>query len=180
MILWTIQDEKAYQQLLKKGVLQCDKNHRILFPEFRKAYWWMASRMRKCIGDEPLGVAYPIWAWYQWEGKRKRPDMRSHRYYGRPGEKIVLLTIDVPDDKVLLSDYDWWHCVLNDCPIYFGDEDKEIISIEKEDSWDLIFDLQNPGLCEGLAHQSIQAAMWEIRLEWVKKAEIFWSKQIEE
>ena len=26
----------------------------------------------------PNDVIYPVWAWYQWEGVRKRPDMRTH------------------------------------------------------------------------------------------------------
>ena len=41
--------------------------------------------------------------------------MRAHgRNWGEKGTPIVLLTIDVPDNLVLLSDFDYWHCVLND------------------------------------------------------------------
>lgn len=87
--------------------------------------------MKKRIGMPPNDVIYPVWAWYQWEGVRKRPDMRTHRYGGKKGTPVVLLTIDVPNNMVLLSNFDMWHVVLNNgyLPLY----DKDDIEYPSED-----------------------------------------------
>lgn len=97
----------------------------------------MAEQMKKRIGEPPKGVIFPVWAWYQWEGMRKRPDMRVHgRNWGEKGTPIVLLTIEVPDNLVLLSDFDYWHCVLNDGEIIFPIDDSAVYSEEeKRKSW---------------------------------------------
>ena len=60
------------------------------------------------------------------------------------GTSGVCLTVDIPDNKVLLSDFDAWHCVLNNwfCPL--TNEEDELFENEKgnltiEESWDRIF-----------------------------------------
>lgn len=84
------------------GSIRADENY-ISDVSFGKPYLWMADQMRKRIGEAPDGVVFPIWAWYMWEVKRKRPDMRFHgRNWGVKGSRIVLLTIDVPEKIVLL------------------------------------------------------------------------------
>lgn len=61
---------------------------------------------------------------------------------GRKGTPIVLLTIEVPDNLVLLSDFDYWHCVLNDGDIIFPIDDSAVYSEEeKQKSWENIFDI---------------------------------------
>ncbi|AFM00097.1 hypothetical protein Desde_1695 [Desulfitobacterium dehalogenans ATCC 51507] len=81
--------------------------------DFRYAYDWMTRKMIEAdiypAGDS---IRYPVWAWYQWEGKRKRRDMRKGGHAKR-GEKIVQLTIDIDDKDVLLSDFDLFHYPLN-------------------------------------------------------------------
>jgi len=177
MILWTIQHEHAYGKMEKTGVLRADKNY--IFSEFfEKSYLWMSNQMEKRIGHAPEGVIFPVWAWYQWEGKRKRPDMRIHgRNWGEKGTPIVLLTIDVPEDCVLLSDFDYWHCVLNDGDIIFPYDETAVYSeAEKRRSWENIFYID----CsfDGEEHHILttQATLWEIKREWVKKAEHFISR----
>lgn len=177
MILWTIQHRNAYEELLQKGVLR-GKSEYIDDEFFGEPYKWMVDQMKRRIGNPPEGVFLPIWAWYQWEGKRKRPDMRFHgRGWGEKGTPIVLLTIDVPDNCVLLSDFDYWHVVLNDGEIIFPyDEDAVYSDEEKRESWENIFDIG----CsfDGEVHNflSTQATMWEIKAEWIVKAEHFISR----
>ena len=89
--LWTIQDEAAFEVFQKTGVLRADPNHLIFDGEFKDAYDWMASQMRQRIGPAPAGVQYPVWAWYQWEGKRKRMDLRQSGYAKR-GTPMVQIT----------------------------------------------------------------------------------------
>lgn len=94
------------------------------------------------------------------------------------------MEIEIPDDKVVLSDFDSWHFVLNKVylntkcyneEIYEKDcewidslglkERKEII----EKSWDGIFDLtplENNWMWRG---KYIQATFWSLKKEQVKR-----------
>ena len=125
------------------------------------------------------GVNYPMWAWYQWEGKRKKRDMRL-RGYAERGSELVQMTIEINDSDVLLSDFDLFHYVLNHwyLPESENDEDKTDENII-EKSWDRIFDLEkeDDGYVYGLnLHKSIQATFWKLKLEQVIKAEVFTAK----
>ncbi|BCJ96334.1 hypothetical protein acsn021_39030 [Anaerocolumna cellulosilytica] len=177
MVLWTIQHKCAYEEMRKKGVLRANEA-RICDDSFKEAYLWISSQMTKRMGNSPEGVIFPVWAWYQWEGKRKRLDMRIHgRHWGKKGSPIVLLTIDVPDKFVLLSDFDYWHVVLNNGDIIFPYRDEAIYSqAEKQKSWENIFDIDCSYDGESHPFLTTQATLWEIRWEWVIKAEHFISR----
>lgn len=92
-ILWTIQDEAAFEVFEKTGVLRADPNHLLFDGDFQDAYQWMADQMRHRIGAAPEGVQYPVWAWYQWEGQRKRMDLRRSGYAKR-GTPLVQITFE--------------------------------------------------------------------------------------
>ena len=106
---------------------------------------------------------------------RKRPDMRHHGRSSDKGVPIVLLTIDVPEDQVLLSDFDCWHVVLNDGELIFPYDENAVYSKEeRQESWENIFDYErtfDDG--ERIIGLSTQATMWEIKAEWVLKVEHF-------
>ena len=61
-ILWTIQDEAAFEVFEKTGVLRADPNHLLFDGDFQDAYQWMADQMCHRIGAPPEGVQYPVWA----------------------------------------------------------------------------------------------------------------------
>lgn len=177
MRLWTIQHRAACEEMFRTGVLRADSEY-ILEESFRESYEWMVGQMKKRIGNPPVGVELPVWAWYQWEGERKRPDMRSHGRSSDKGVPIVLLTIEVPEKHVLLSDFDYWHVVLNDGEIIFPIDENAVYSEEeRQASWEKIFDYE----CsfdgeERSIGLSTQATLWEIKAEWVLKAEHFKSR----
>ena len=128
--------------------------------------------MKKRISEPPDGVQYPVWLWHTWEGNRKRPDMRRSGY-APSGASIVLLTVDVPDEKVLLSDFDCWHAVLNGNYLATSEEDDCSHSPEEiAESWNGIFDVSSVNTYYSYS-LSIQATTWEIQKEWIKKAECF-------
>lgn len=174
MILWTIQHISAFDKMKITGVLRA--NEKYIDSDFKKSYNWIAKQMSKRIGKPPKSVKYPVWAWYQFEGKRKRPDMRFHaRHWAEKGTPIVLMTIDVPDKLVLLSDFDYWNVVLSNGEIIFPFDESAVYSQkEKEKSWENIFDITCSFTGEE-KHKSIttQATIWEIKNEWVKKVEYF-------
>ncbi len=86
--------------------------HTSLHQPFADAYHWMVSDMSKRIGSLPDGVQYPVWTWYQMDGKRQRHDPR-YGGYAPHGTPLILLTIDIDERDVVLSDFDDWHFVLN-------------------------------------------------------------------
>ena len=172
MILWTVQHREAYLNMTRSGVLRADKEYIFAKEYLLSAYDWMSQQMRERISEPPHGVEYPVWLWHTWEDRRKRPDMRGSGY-AAPGTPIVLLTVDVPDEMVLLSDFDRWHAVLNRDYLATDESDDYPHSPEEMyESWNRIFDVSsaNPYYSSCL---SIQATVWEVREEWVKKAEFF-------
>lgn len=205
MILWTIQHCQAYEQLQKDGILRANEDYLCSMVGFRQAYDWMGAKMIGAGMLPPQGVGYPIWAWYQWEGKRKRRDMREGGY-GKRGEKMVQLTIEVADRDVLLSDFDLFHYPLNGwyLPIDEADDlefeklyelfgysfqDLGNYSIQTDDmkhlrsrivsSWERIFLLEkeDDGWIYGKKEsKSIQAVFWELHFNQVIKAESFVAK----
>lgn len=94
----------------------------------------LVLQMKKRIGDPPEGVIYPVWAWHTQCSKRHKPDLRSERWAnGYDGEKFVCLEIEVPDEQVLLSDFDLWSLILLDSIITeTEEEDHKLTGIYKE------------------------------------------------
>lgn len=109
----------------------------IEWPEFLEAYGWMMEQMVKRLPD--FSGYYPIWAW------PKRPDLRSYGQDFSQGSH-VLLTLEVPEDRVLLSDFNGWHFILNGrflALTEMEDEEREKLpptSEEIRQSWEYIFD----------------------------------------
>lgn len=175
--LWTIQTETAYERFQKTGLLRADPEHLLFDGDFRDAYEWMAAQMRKRIGPAPEGVAYPVWAWYQWEGKRKRMDLRCSGYAKR-GTPMVQITFEADRRDFLLSEFDSWHSVLGNWYIADNEQDWDAFLADKDrrsgeivPSWDKIFDLNRytPDWDTEPENQSVQATLWEIRMSQVKK-----------
>lgn len=185
LTLWTIQHEDAYKDFLKKGILRANEEYLFCGNDLRFAYNWISKKLVEKIGNAPEGVRYPIWAWYQWEGKKARRDLRFSGYAAR-GTPMVQIEFRVDDEKVMLSDFDDWHLVLSNT--YIADSEKDFDEFyelkhknEKElieDSWEKIFDIQKDSLewSTPSERKTIQATLWEVHLEQVKKVEHFIAK----
>ncbi|MEA1894498.1 MAG: DUF3841 domain-containing protein [Euryarchaeota archaeon] len=122
MRLWTIQTKEAWERAGKLGVLEfneiVDKD---IDDWFRPAYDWMAGQLEERVKEYPCNK-YPIWAWHH-----PKPDLRRSGHLPRDtmGVRVEIL---VNSDRVLLSDFEAWHAVLN-C-WYLS------LSEEGSDSWD--------------------------------------------
>lgn len=181
--MWTIQSLRTWDRLQAQGVLRTD-GRRIHDRDFmRKPYRWLMSQMK-----ERLPVyrgRYPVWAWYH-----PKPDLRRSAH-AVSGTMNVRLKIRVPASRVLLSDFESWHLVLNNgiCSwtegedycvredIARGDRDKlAALFEEKYKSWERVLDL-DANLTrdeEWLGDfYAIQAVMEEVRLDEVVSAQIF-------
>ena len=171
--LWTIQHADAWAALQRDGVLRGDPER--VWAEFQPAYDWMAARMEKRIGPPPEGVRVPLWAWYQWEGRRGARDLRQSGY-ARRGTPMVQIEFEIGESLALLSDFDRWHTVL--CGGYLALDAQDPGTCPVEASWERIFDLDHwtPGWDTPPEEQSIQAVFWELRLEQVRKVRHFIAK----
>jgi len=202
--LWTIQHEEAYRVFKETGILRANNNYLFCEDGCTYAYDWIAGEMKKRIGESPVAdIKYPIWAWYQWEGKRKRQDLRCSGYAKR-GTPMVQLEIEVPVNEILLSDFDAWFFVMSYEYIYENEDDYNAFNKRHEvasklrwgigcdnndprlyemlkeirESWPKVFDLENSHIISGVskAEQSIQATMWQITMDQVRRVEHFIAK----
>ena len=185
MILWTSQEEAVYNELLKTGVYRCDLNLSSM-KDCREKYDWLVRQMKQRIGPPPDKVTYPVWAWYQQQGKHRKPDLRRERWeVGCDGERFACLEIEIPDREVLLSDFDAWCMLLSDFLISDTEEEDRCLEAQyealspsekrrmKDKNWERVFDLSP--LNNGWARRGyeIQANFWELRLEQVRDVRFF-------
>ena len=182
MRLWTIQGIEIYDQLVRDGVTYCTKPSWDHDDHFMYAYHWIAEQMRKRIGEPPIdGIEYPLWAWYQYDSAKKKKPLRSPLNVGEGVS--AYMEIEIPENKVLLSDFDEWHLPLNQGPMRnwkniwkkmnlldkIADRSLDFMEYplelrqEIENSWEGIFDLDIRG--KGIKHKrnrSIQATFWAL------------------
>lgn len=193
MRLWTIQPVEVYREIEKNGYYVCDIEQARARSEyfdvcFKDAYDWLVEKMKEKIGEPPVGVEYPVWAWHTYDWKRKSSDLRSRQGYR--GQEMVRMEIEIPDNEVVLSDFDAWHNVLNkwyaiDCDNeeeYDREYEKfEKLSPEEQkrvtiESWDKIFDL-TPIDTDWIKNGAyIQATFWKLNKNQIKKVKFFTSK----
>lgn len=167
MKLWTIQSAAAWAELQSKGVLRApfslttgaDPD----WDNFVPAYNWMRDQMiargiEPTVNDPDL---YPIWAWSdhvvafeEWALYKRRPKFWR--------DNNVLLEIDIPEERVLLSDYELWHLVLNG----------EHSTPEERAEWPrLVLDLTWEDPEYRVKNYRVQATFWELHLNQVQVIE---------
>lgn len=193
MRLWTIQDARGYNRLKENKLFS--GNTEYVDDNFRTSYNWMINQMKNRLkGSREDLTVYPVWAWYQWNGINKRkPDLRYGAHLQR-GKKGYRIEFEIEDNKVLLSDFDLFHYVINYWYLPKNEEDAKSFEVEMkknqidlldlqgfnkhseiiddlrvkiEKSWDLIFDLSwyDRDINLPKDKKSIQATCWELRWE---------------
>lgn len=192
MKIWTIQTIDVWHKLKEKKIVICDPKLASHLKDeefsFLGPYNWMIKKMVDKIGDSTYkSNIYPIWGWYINSGSNKKPDLRRSAY-GKPGKQMVCMRLEIPDNKVLLSDFDLWHYVLNNW--YLGDStnvtelDDEwkwletLSEVERqkkiEESWDDIFNIGEEFINTfSTFGDYIQATFWELHLDYVEDVQIF-------
>ena len=184
MRLWTIQPIKVWNEIQNYGVYRC--NPVLTTLDMDDEYKWMIRKMVDRTGPPPEGVQYPVWAWYKQNGKYHKPDLRSARWgYGPGDEDYACIEIEMPAEKVLLSDFDVWHIILNYGLISETEEedrkqealfdamDSEHQALYRDKNWERVFDispLHNDWITRG---EWIQATFWELQKEDIRSAKFF-------
>lgn len=186
--VWLVRTSRALDELLEKGYLRGKAEH--VLPDFKYPYDWMREQLREKVGPGPRG-AYPVWVWYQYSNESKRrPDLR-HRALLPTGSQGVRFELEVPDEALLLSDFELWHLPLNGWYVPSSVEDGERfddlfphrstprqrkrIQKEIEKSWERVLDLDfsAPDIASPRSEKSIQGVIWEITLEQVVSVDTF-------
>lgn len=177
MVLWTIQPVEVFEELMESGIYCCVPEKSENCADFHNAYDWMEEKMISIIGPKPAGIKRPIWAWYCWDGKRIKPDMKLDEF--RESDNVVVMEIDIPDDQVLLTDYNCWHAVLNNSYYHYEKTNEEwekenkrygSLPINEQErvklqSWDKDV-IVAAATCQPMVY--IQATFWELKRNQVK------------
>lgn len=132
MKLFTVQGARHWRQAKVQGVLTGGPHCYHVVPAWRRPYEWMREQMRRRL--EWTTGDFPIWAW-PWE---QLDAFSESGGWGSPGDRMVLLGIDVPDSRAILSHFIGWHQVLNDDALLEA-EDATFTEEEKVASWERIF-----------------------------------------
>jgi hypothetical protein len=130
VLIYTIQNPDHWLSAQRLGYLSGGSGEHIYDP-WKCAYEWMraqmASRLPAFSGD------FPVWAWGDF------PAALSG--YAEPGEEQVLLAAEVPEDRILVSDFIAWTIViLNDGGFDDSLNDDTWTQAQKEASWPMVFD----------------------------------------
>jgi hypothetical protein len=117
-----VQSSAAFERLQRDGELVGDSSLGQWQQEsqFADAYAWMDSQLRDRLGSHGEGVGM-LWLWASVSRRALLADLRRSS-----GE--VLLTVSIPRERVLLTDFDDWHAVLNrslHVPVLEGETDAE-------------------------------------------------------
>jgi len=176
MILYTLQEEFKFLEFQETGVLKAHPDI-ICDDSFNRAYEWIESKMNTLLPVSDMLCKHPMWAWYKYGGKRK-PDLRKKHL--NKCDIFYRIEIEIDDSKVLLTDFDNWHLVLNadkrdikeEHTIFDIEEGDDISSYIKEGFFvednKLKYDWNNIILDKNSNKKYIQATFWYVTFDQVK------------
>lgn len=170
--LWTIQKKEVMDEINNKGYYAPLVKNTMAYrygKEFKEAYDFMSENLLKKDKNKRRNK-YPIWAFLHRE---------SPANFGVDRDGFIEMELEISEDRLLLSDFSKYHCILNNsyCPInddeyeeyhkkYYGaldnykllpeyteEEHQQVI----KDSWVNIFDLSDSD------KDDIQACFWKIK-----------------
>lgn len=174
--LWTCQNKIVLDTIMKKGVYHVKREYvsnkyKEVSKVFLTSYDWFVGKGKNVV-KPPEGAEFPIWTW-------------TDAKYVEHFSDSVILEIEVKKDKAILFDSGKWNKILNLSYIPKDEKDDEIFKSELKrynitddseaymsnfypllkskirKSWDRLFD-------ESIRISGVkQAALWEIRKEWI-------------
>lgn len=182
MIIWSVQSLEIAEKLQRNKTVYSNKSKLNYKDLLLEEYAWMASQMEKRIGNRPNSKSLPFWGFYQYNGKIKKPDLRT---IWKSDKERVLLKLDIPDDEVCLSDYNIWENVLNKSYIcktvkewdkfyekYYFHSFNELPKYKQNQivkSWEQIFNLNYRCIFSTRKeYRNIQATFWSIKPSYLK------------
>lgn len=123
-MFYTVQHQAAIEAARETGLLKGNPDK--VSPDFEEAYRWMMRQMSSRL--PAYGGGYPVWLWPE------KPDW-TNGSFGDP-KRLALLEVRLPLHRVLYSDFQAWHAVLNRFPVLAHEQER----IDMIVSWERIFD----------------------------------------
>ncbi|MDO5557372.1 MAG: DUF3841 domain-containing protein [Clostridia bacterium] len=152
--MYSIQSIEAYKMAIQKGFLQSNKKYQM----DHISYNWMGKQMEKRLNGYSFDNGI-IWLW-----KDKPKNM--YKWTGETGTKMVLLEIEVNEEEVLLSNFEFWSCMIFDLNNGTSKEDfYEFYGYKMED----VFEMRS---LKGFGN-TIQGTTGKIVIEQIKKLKFF-------
>lgn len=178
MRAWTIQTPKVLTELSAGRTWRASCEH--VQPEWLASYQWMAGEMRQRLGRPTTREQMPIWLWCAWRGSsRPKPDLRASGHLP-VGSRGIRIELQIDDARVLRSDFELWHYVLNGwyLPQSLQDEREFDAAPDRgrvKPSWQRIFDLdwRDRRYVAARSQRAIQGVCWELRPDDVIEATTF-------
>ena len=137
MLIQTIQPQSMLSVIKKEGIVYARANFEQYEKStrewgFQNAYDWMKEQMIN-KGLPPEGNSQDLfWAW-AWSGDlgKKVIDLRTRKSHNLKGQMVLTLE----KDDILLSDFEFWHYVINYWPI--------ALSSKEEKYWNQLSEIKN-------------------------------------
>ena len=197
MKLWMKLSRNAFEELSRSGKLKTEQPGDFSEVKERDAHDFLGNQLRQCVKSPANTFRYPLLAWYQKDGKKH---LREYLLQNADSD-CVILTLEVPREQFQLFD-ERLFCYVKRAyyiPENEGDLQRHELVMEKmnlnyeklsgkddvslavqcvkrviEASWQRIFDLKREdGYIYGMnSRKSIQAALWEIKIEQIRKVEM--------
>lgn len=182
MKLWTLQSEDVYKQVMTTNDYRVDWSKSPNAQCWMEGYVWMKEQaVKRGLKDNGKGL---IWSWYKWYTAGRGMDLDALSQEIPEGNKFCCITLEVPDDQVLLVDTENWVRRINRARCYpsgiyedpelyerlmdeYFDEPNKVRQQKiAEDSWHLVFDF-NPaqsedveGIFFGLDREMVKDMQW--------------------
>lgn len=130
-LYYSIHPRRIWGKFMNQGYMEGNNEYGL----YSEHYQWMMEQMSKRLPN--YQGEYPVWLWTE------IPEFYRFRFSDVARKKFVLLTIELDDKDVLLSDFEAWHVPLNS-----GSFDDDIIlprvykynrNVDMSD-WEKIFD----------------------------------------
>ena len=178
MRVWTIQSPEVFAVLQAGRVWRARERH--VPREWLTSYRWMVGMMRERLGPPAAPTQMPVWLWCTWRGhSRRKPDLRASGHLPR-GAQGVRLEVEIEEARVLRSDFELWHYVLNGWYLPQSAQDEREIEGRPDDvliaaNWRRIFDLgwNDRRYVAARDRRSSQGVCWELRPADVVDASMF-------
>lgn len=154
MIVYSIQSIDMLDRLLLNGSYEADIKNSLSadfkFSYLYNSYTWMNNNLKL---RKNLHCETPIWLW------EKHPSNYFEKEYYENLSDEVLLKLDIPEEFILWSDFDLFHAVINDSSLSS--------EMDKESSWNLIFDLDQCKIMNESENLCVQGVTNEIKIDWL-------------
>jgi len=149
MILHSVITEQEYDILKKEGRLFCDEKKAYLPNSYKViylAYEFMANKLNNkySLSNIHKNIKFPRWGWQQILGETDMNKVDDYHFVNHPEETTYRLSIEIPNEQVLLSDFDVWHCCLNGFPVFSQKQSDEmdyfVYNVLKKNYSDILVD----------------------------------------